>query len=194
MYKHFLRITGNAFIILIIYNLIQIENTNSYFHSGIVIRNNIISTAPAIIPTPTPTRIPIPTPTPTPKKCHNNHDHDDHHHKDNHDCDKHNHPDDKPHFHTHWSTDKHKFGFSIHGLSKYKKIHYVITYDWNGHTEGIIGDKDLDNDNFNKEDIIFGTCSTQESCTYHDAKNIKIICDLINSDNSVEHFEKSLKN
>ncbi|OGG16723.1 signal peptidase I [Candidatus Gottesmanbacteria bacterium RIFCSPHIGHO2_02_FULL_39_11] len=75
------------------------------------------------------------------------------------------------------------FRFVLHRIKRYKRFHYVITYDTNGRREGISGTRDIDNqDDFESEDTTLGTCSTGDTCVFDkNIHNIHLQVDLIDS-------------
>lgn len=66
------------------------------------------------------------------------------------------------------SNDYKLLSFTVNNLKNYIKLSYEITYESEQGTQGIIGEADLDNqDEYHKENIIFGTCSSGGTCIYH---------------------------
>jgi len=66
--------------------------------------------------------------------------------------------------------------FTVKNLTNYIKLSYELTYDSDLGPQGIIGEVELNNQNeYTKENIILGTCSSGGTCTYHTGiKNIQL--------------------
>jgi hypothetical protein len=92
------------------------------------------------------------------------------------------------------SADKKTVSFKVKNIKEFKKLSYELAYETAIKTEGILGEKELDNqDEFVKENIILGTCSSGGTCVYHlGIKEIKLKVILVNQENGEEILEKSL--
>ena len=84
------------------------------------------------------------------------------------------------------SNDYKILSFTVKNLNNYIKLSYELTYDSDVGVQGAIGETDLENqDEFKKENIVLGTCSTSGICIYHSGiNNIQLKIDLEDKNNN----------
>jgi hypothetical protein len=93
------------------------------------------------------------------------------------------------------SNDYKKLSFNVKYLINYIKLSYELTYDSEIGHQGIIGTADLNNqEEFVKDNLILGTCSTGGTCVFHSGiNNINLKVDLEDKDNKIYSLFQSIK-
>lgn len=83
------------------------------------------------------------------------------------------------------SDDKKYFSFTIKNIKDFIKLTYELTYDTDSQPQGIIGETELNNqEEYVKENLILGTCSTGGTCVYHSGvKSFNLEVNLTDSSN-----------
>jgi hypothetical protein len=90
------------------------------------------------------------------------------------------------------TADGKAIGFTVSGddVSTYKTYSYTITYDADGIIQGIKGTGEINGQSeFTVENLDVATCSSDGTCVYHAAKDLKLSLDLRDENGAVEHFD-----
>ncbi len=93
-----------------------------------------------------------------------------------------------------YNFDGQKLSFEVKNIEDFSKLAYELVYDSAQGLQGVIGETELSGQsNFEKKDIVFGTCSTGGTCTYHQNPkdiNLKII---LTGESEVINLEKVIQ-
>lgn len=93
-----------------------------------------------------------------------------------------------------YTFDGQKLSFEIKNIEDFSKLTYELVYNSARGLQGVIGETELSRQsNFEKKDIVFGTCSTGGTCTYHQNLkdiNLKII---LTGESEVINLEKKIE-
>jgi hypothetical protein len=92
----------------------------------------------------------------------------------------------------HLATNLTGLSFKVTNISNFKKLTYALSYDSDASAQAVMGETDLNNqDEFVKDNILFGTCSTGGACVYQSGiKNLKLKVNLIDGNGTISTLEK----
>lgn len=88
------------------------------------------------------------------------------------------------------SEDKKTLSFTVKNISEFVLLSYELTYDTEKGRQGIIGNTDLYRQNeFVRNNIVLGTCSTSKNCTYYlSVTDIRLRVILVDQDENKKEF------